>query len=94
DPNGVKSTEGIDICWVEEAQTVSADSWDVLTPTIRQEGSEIWISLNPGEEDDPTYQRFVANPPDNSVVVEVNYYDNPWFPDVLRQEMEYCRRVD
>ncbi|MFX7816597.1 phage terminase large subunit, partial [Acinetobacter baumannii] len=42
DPNGVKSTEGIDICWVEEAQTVSADSWDVLTPTIRQEGSEIW----------------------------------------------------
>ncbi|MFX5718329.1 phage terminase large subunit, partial [Acinetobacter baumannii] len=70
------------------------DSWDVLTPTIRQEGSEIWISLNPGEEDDPTYQRFVANPPDNSVVVEVNYYDNPWFPDVLRQEMEYCRRVD
>ncbi|MBN9359817.1 MAG: PBSX family phage terminase large subunit [Herbaspirillum huttiense] len=94
DPNGVKSTEGIDICWVEEAQTVSADSWDVLTPTIRQEGSEIWISLNPGEEDDPTYQRFVANPPDNSVVVEVNYYDNPWFPDVLRQEMEYCKRVD
>lgn len=94
DPNGVKSTEGIDICWVEEAQTVSADSWDVLTPTIRQDGSEIWISLNPGEEDAPTYQRFVVNPPDNSVVVTVNYYDNPWFPDVLRQEMEYCKRVD
>ncbi|WP_283149001.1 PBSX family phage terminase large subunit [Silvimonas soli] len=94
DVQGVKSTEGIDICWVEEAQTVSADSWEVLIPTIRKEGSEIWISFNPKEEVDPTYQRFVLNPPDDSVVVEVNYCDNPWFPEVLRKEMEYCKRVD
>lgn len=94
DVQGVKSTEGVDICWVEEAQTVSANSWDVLIPTIRKEGSEIWISFNPLEETDPTYQRFVIDPPDNAVVVEVNYDDNPWFPDVLRQEMEYCKRVD
>ncbi|MFA9439415.1 PBSX family phage terminase large subunit [Uliginosibacterium sp. sgz301328] len=94
DVQGVKSTEGIDICWVEEAQTVSTDSWDVLIPTIRKEGSEIWISFNPKEETDPTYQRFVANPPDDACVVEVNYCDNPWFPEVLRKEMEYCKRVD
>ncbi|TJZ75591.1 PBSX family phage terminase large subunit [Chitiniphilus eburneus] len=94
DVQGVKSTEGVDICWVEEAQTVSTDSWDVLIPTIRKEASEIWISFNPHEESDPTYQRFVLNPPDDAVVVEVNYCDNPWFPDVLRKEMEYCKRVD
>nr|WP_241489102.1 PBSX family phage terminase large subunit [Cronobacter sakazakii] len=94
DPLGIKSTEGVDICWVEEAQSVSADSWDILIPTIRKEGSEIWVSFNPGEETDPTYQRFVVNPPDNCVTVEVNYYDNPYLPDTLRKEMEYCKRID
>ena len=91
---GIKSTEGVDICWVEEAQTVSANSWDVLIPTIRKEGSQIWVSFNPDDENDPTYQRFVINPPDNSKVVKVNYYDNPWLPDTLKQEMEYCKRSD
>ncbi|MDU7837671.1 MAG: PBSX family phage terminase large subunit [Pantoea sp.] len=93
-PLGIKSTEGVDICWVEEAQSVSADSWDILVPTIRKEGSEIWVSFNPGEEKDPTYQRFVVNPPDDSITVEVNYYDNPYLPETLRKEMEYCKRVD
>lgn len=94
DVQGVKSTEGIDICWVEEAQTVSQTSWDVLIPTVRSDDSEVWISFNPHEEADPTYQRFVANPPPDAVVVEINYDDNPWFPGVLRREMEYCRSVD
>lgn len=94
DPLGIKSTEGVDICWVEEAQSVSSDSWAILIPTIRKEGSEIWVTFNPGEEQDPTYQRFIVNPPDDSVTVEVNYYDNPYLPDTLRKEMEYCRRVD
>ncbi|WP_313385593.1 PBSX family phage terminase large subunit [Pantoea sp.] len=94
DPLGIKSTEGVDICWVEEAQSVSTDSWDILIPTIRKEGSEIWVSFNPGEETDPTYQRFVVNPPDDCVTVEVNYYDNPYLPDTLRKEMEYCKRID
>lgn len=94
DVQGVKSTEGIDICWVEEAQTVSQTSWDVLIPTVRSDDSEVWISFNPHEDGDPTYQRFVANPPPDAVVVEINYDDNPWFPDVLRREMEYCRSVD
>jgi phage terminase large subunit len=62
----VKSFEGVDICWVEEAQSVSGRSWDVLIPTIRKEESEIWISFNPELETDETYQRFVVNPPENS----------------------------
>ena len=94
DVQGVKSTEGIDICWVEEAQTVSQSSWDVLIPTVRSDDSEVWISFNPHEEADPTYQRFVLKPPPDAVSVEINYDDNPWFPDVLRREMEYCRSVD
>jgi len=94
DPLGIKSTEGVDICWVEEAQSVSSDSWAILIPTIRKEGSEIWVTFNPGEESDPTYQRFIVTPPDDSITVEVNYYDNPYLPDTLRKEMEYCKRVD
>ena len=90
----IKSTEGIDICWVEEAQRVSADSWDLLTPTIRKENSEIWITFNPAELTDPTYQRFVVNPSPDTLVVEVNFDKNPFFPDVLRREMEYCRSTD
>lgn len=89
----IKSLEGVDICWVEEAQSVSKDSWDLLIPTIRKQGSEIWISFNPGRPDDETYQRFVVAPPDDAIVVKVGYQDNPWFPDTLRKEMEYCRRV-
>lgn len=94
DVQGVKSTEGIDICWVEEAQTVSQESWDVLIPTVRSDSSEIWVSFNPKETNDPTYQRFVVKPPPDAVVVEINYDDNPWFPGVLRREMEYCRAID
>lgn len=90
----VKSMEGIDICWVEEAEKVSADSWEVLIPTIRKPGSEIWISFNPNLETDPTYKRFVTNTPDDAVVVDINWRDNPWFPETLRKEMEYLRRVD
>ena len=90
----IKSLEGVDICWVEEAQSVSAESWDFLIPTIRKEGSEIWISFNPGSPDDVTYKRFVLNPPPNAIVVKVGWEDNPWFPDTLRREMEYCRSVD
>ena len=94
DPQGIKSTEGIDVAWVEEAQTVSEDSWSILIPTIRKEGSEIWLTWNPLEENSPTYQRFIENPPPDCISVEVNYYDNPYFPDVLRQEMEWLKQKD
>lgn len=90
----IKSLEGVDICWVEEAQSVSRESWELLIPTIRKEGSEIWVSFNPGSPDDETWRRFVLNPPENAVVVKVGWEDNPWLPDTLRQEMEYCRLRD
>jgi phage terminase large subunit len=90
----IKSMEGVDICWVEEAQAVSQDSWDVLIPTIRKDGSEIWITFNPMDEQDPTYQRFVAHPPMDAVIRKVNYDENPYFPDVLRGEMEWLKQKD
>ncbi len=83
----IKSYEGIDRCWVEEAVTVSKSSWNFLIPTIRKEGSEIWVSFNPELEEDETYQRFVVHPPTGAVVIKMNWRDNPWFTDVLRQEM-------
>lgn len=92
--NEIKSMEGINFCWCEEAQSISEDSWQILIPTIRKEGSEIWITFNPDREEDATYQRFIKNTPPNSIIELVNYYDNPWFPDVLRKEMEYCKEVD
>lgn len=94
DISKVKSFEGADICWVEEAQTVSKRSWDVLIPTIRKPGSEIWITFNPELEDDDTYQRFVVNPPSRALVIKINWSDNPWFPEELRDEMEHLKRVD
>lgn len=90
----IKSLEGIDICWVEEAESVSKESWDILIPTIRKQGSEIWVSFNPGTPDDDTWKRFVLNPQPGAVVVKVGWEDNPWFPATLREEMEYCRRTN
>ena len=90
----IKSTEGVDRVWVEEAQSVSTNSWEILIPTIRKEKSEIWISFNTGEVDDPTYTRFVLNPPPDAVVKKVGWQDNPYFPDVLEKERLYMQRVD
>lgn len=92
--NEIKSLEGIDICWVEEAHHVSKDSWKVLIPTIRKDKSEIWITFNPDLASDETYQRFVVNTPPDTVVKCVNYDSNPWFAEPLISEMNYCRRVD
>ena len=84
--NNIKSIEGIDVCWVEEAQSVSANSWNVLIPTIRKQDSEIWVSFNPELPTDDTWKRFVESPPESSVVVKVNWNDNPWFPETLNLE--------
>lgn len=83
----IKSYEGVDRCWVEEANKVSKASWEVLIPTIRKAKSEIIITFNPELETDYTYQRFVLEPPEDSFVVKMTWRDNPWFPEVLRQEM-------
>jgi phage terminase large subunit len=90
----IKSIEGTDICWVEEAQTVSKTSWETLIPTIRKDNSEIWVSFNPELEGDETYKRFVKKPPTNAKLIPISYRDNPWFPSVLRQEMEDLKAND
>jgi phage terminase large subunit len=93
----LKSLEGYQRVWVEEAQSVSKKSWDTLIPTIRADGSEIWISYNPQLESDETHQRFAVQPPPGTVGVVMNYMDNPWFPKVLAQERlhaETTMRVD
>ena len=94
DAHKIKSYEGIDIVWVEEAQTVTKRSWDILIPTIRAQGSEIWVTFNPELDTDETYQRFVVHSPPNAVIMNVNWRDNPWFPDVLDQERRHLQRVD
>ncbi|VEB99964.1 phage terminase, large subunit, PBSX family [Cedecea lapagei] len=93
-PTKIKSLEGVDICWIEEAEAVSKDSWEVLIPTIRKPGSEIWVSYNPKNILDDTHQRFVISPPDDICLLTVNHDDNPHFPEVLRLEMEECKRKD
>ena len=90
----IKSLEGIDINWTEEAESVLDDSWDILVPTIRKPGSEIWVSFNTGHEEDDTYRRFVTNKPDNCKTVQTFYHENPWLPDVLRKEAEDCKARD
>ena len=92
--DSIKSLEGYSRAWVEEAQSLSQRSLDLLRPTIREDGSELWFSWNPASEDDPVDAFLRKSPPPGSIVVEVNYQDNPWFPDVLRQEMEYDRGRD
>jgi len=90
----IKSFEGVDCCWVEEAQTVSKLSWNVLIPTIRKDKSEIWITFNPELETDETFQRFVVSPPQNAVVQKINWSDNPWFPETLELERQALKNRD
>lgn len=90
--DSIKSAEGLDIAWIEEAQSVSKRSWDILIPTLRKPGSEIWVSFNPDLDTDDTYQRFVIRKPTGSVVSLINYSDNPWRSKALDQEREDMRR--
>jgi phage terminase large subunit len=94
DAHKLKSYEGVDICWVEEAQVVSKRSWDILLPTIRKPHSEIWVTFNPELDTDETYQRFVTHPVEGSIVLKLNYTDNPWFPDVLEKERVNLQQRD
>lgn len=87
----LKSFEGVDIVWCEEAQAISDKSWRTLIPTIRKEGSEIWVTYNPELETDPTHERFVTSPPPDCVSVSMNWSDNPWFPAVLEQERVHAQ---
>jgi len=91
----IKSLEGFDIAWFEEAQVASQRSLDLLRPTIRKPGSEILFTWNPRLSNDPVETLLRGpTPPPGTVVHEVNFADNPWFPDVLKDEMEYDKRRD
>lgn len=82
----IKSMAGLTRVWVEEAQTVSEESWRILLPTIREEGSEVWLTLNPNRQADSTSQRFIENPPKGAVVIKVNWSDNPYLPETANEE--------
>lgn len=90
----IKSLEGFHVAWVEEAQTISQKSLDLLIPTIRAPGSELWFSWNPEKETDPVDQLLRVEPPESSIVRQVNYDQNPWFPEELRQDMERDKKRD
>lgn len=90
----VKGLQGVTIVWAEEAENISQRSWEILIPTIRADGSEIWISFNTKNRSDPTYELFVANQQPDSIVKKVSWRDNPFFPSVLRKEMEKLRGMD
>lgn len=88
----IKSFEGTTIAWVEEAQTISKRSWDLLEPTIRSPNSEIWVSFNPDMDTDETYKRFVISSPPQSIVTKMNWEDNPWRSTVLDAAREKMQR--
>jgi phage terminase large subunit len=91
----IKSLEGYDIAWVEEAQTLSQRSMDMLRPTIRKPSSQLWFSWNPGKDTDPVDVLLRGgHAPPGTILVEANFFDNPYFPDVLRAEMEYDKSRD
>jgi len=98
--HNLKSLEGATKCWVEEAAKVSKHSWDTLLPTLRWEDAasgrhaECWVSFNPEQATDETYKRWVMQPPPNTWQLKTTYRDNPWFPEVLRIQMEHAKLTD
>ena len=91
----LKSLEAFDVAWADEAQTLAQSSLDILRPTFRKDGSELWFSWNPRSKNDPVDALLRgATPPPNSIVVQVNYADNPWLPQASRDEIEYDKRRD
>jgi len=94
DPQTIKSLEGIDICFIEEAQNISNESYEVLLPTIRAKNSFIVIAFNPNLETDPTYTRWILNERNDQTTIKVNYWDNKFFNKELRAEMEHQKELD
>lgn len=89
----LKSYEDFDDCWVEEGQVVSKRSWEILLPTIRKEGSGIWVTFNPELDTDSTWKLFIENPPPDTWSVEMNWRDNPWFNDILEAQRAHAERT-
>lgn len=93
-PDSFKSFEEADYVWIEEAVGIKKRVWDVLIPTVRAPGSEIWLSFNPDFETDETYKRFVATPRKNSIVHHISYLDNPFCPQVMLDEADELRETE
>jgi phage terminase large subunit len=93
-PDRIRSFESVTFCWVEEATHVSNEAWEILIPTIRADGAEIWITFNPDQESDPTYQLFVLTDRPDIERRLVNHDDNPLFPEALQRELEWDRAHD
>jgi len=92
--NQIKSYEGVDYCWIEEAESISQKSWDLLTPTIRKEHSQIWISFNPARDDDPTYEMFIKQQQVNAFIKKITWRDNKFFGEPLLSEKNLCEKVN
>jgi phage terminase large subunit len=90
----IKSTEGVTIAFLEEAEATSSDSWQVIIPTIRKAGSEIWVIFNPNQSTDATYERMITNPPPRALIVKSSWRDNPWLSADAIEEKDYLQRVD
>jgi len=90
----IKSLEGADIVWIEEGQSISKKSLDILLPTIRKPQSEVWITMNPDSEEDAVWRRFIALPADGVWLCPMNWSDNPWFPEDLNVERRHCQQHD
>ena len=90
--DSIKSKAKILIAWIDEAESVSEVAWQKLLPTVRSDNSEVWVTWNPERDGSPTDSRFRKSPPEGSRIVELNYSDNPWFPQVLDDERENDRR--
>lgn len=95
-PTKVKSVQGVGICWIEEAENVTEDSWDILVPSVRgDKNAKFFITFNPKNILDATYQRYVVNPPASTCLLKANYNDNIYFDESpLREEMEECKKRD
>ena len=92
--NSIRSLTDVDIAWLEEAEYISEQSWKILTPTIRNDNSEIWATWNPEREDSPTKTKLIDEQPKNAKIVEMNWRDNPWFPPILEEERQTMLRRD
>lgn len=90
----IKGKEAIDYCWIEEAEKVSKESWEKLYPTIRKEGSEIWVTFNTTNEDAFVYQRFVVSPPEGSIVVKTFWWQNPFLSQTAIKDALDCKKND
>lgn len=94
-PTEIKSLEGVDVCWIEEGHSLTEASWDIIDPTIRKEGSEIWISYNTRFKFDYLHQLFVVNnPPPGSLVIKTSHKDNQYLTEVLKKQMETMKERD